>query len=156
MDSSEASNLQHHTFEVPERRAAPGVVIARVENLIASLLDDLIEGQELYPPVPVSIKLGATSSSHLRSTEAAQPGQPATTSSVSFPGKSHQQSRKIGKYVRLGSEYSCSGTWSTYQGQCNIARLLKILQLSHAALVTGTIVTKRLDAGVAHNSRSMC
>ncbi|KAM0561587.1 hypothetical protein ACHAPJ_002755 [Fusarium lateritium] len=81
-----------------------GTVVARIEGILAQIIDALSAGQEL------SIAFSTRRSS--RRDANAQPEQ------VHFPGRNQQEAVKF-------------------------ARILLILQLSHDALVSGTILTKR-------------
>ncbi|KAK7432420.1 endodeoxyribonuclease [Neonectria magnoliae] len=98
-----------------------GSVVTRIETILEAIADSLAACQEL------SIALSRRGS-HRRASE-------NRLEHVCFPGRTVQEARKFGKFFfqsRILSHLIV-----------HPARILLILQLSHDALVSGTILTKR-------------
>ncbi|CAG8972767.1 hypothetical protein HYALB_00006859 [Hymenoscyphus albidus] len=96
-------------------RSTPGAVISRIEHIFEDITDCLLEGgKELV--IPFKSRHGNRSQTeHRRGTEGSSTSE---TRLVTFPNKSPRETRRF-------------------------AILLRILELSHEALVTGIVTTKR-------------
>lgn len=95
-----------------------GTVVARIESILSQIIDSVSACQEL--------SIAFTPRRPARSR-----GQP---DEVRFPGRNQQEAVKFGRIARR----LCDTPAET-----SAARILLILQLSHDALVSGTILTKR-------------
>lgn len=98
-----------------------GSVVARIETILEAIADSLAACQQL------SIALSRRGS-HRRASE-------TRLEHVCFPGRTVQEARKFGKFFATSQ--------ILHDLIVHSARILLILQLSHDALVSGTILTKR-------------
>ncbi|KAK7415688.1 endodeoxyribonuclease [Neonectria punicea] len=110
-----------NTTTIHDLGAVVGSVVTRIETILEAIADSLAACQEL------SIALSRRGS-HRRASE-------PHLENVCFPGRTVQEARKFGKFF----------FWSRILNHLTVhsARILLILQLSHDALVSGTILTKR-------------
>jgi meiotic recombination protein SPO11 len=105
--------------------------LSLIENLLESIVDAISNGEELVIPYASvrSLQDGAVQSSNRRD---ARP-----VDYVRFPGRTVQEVKKFGTIVSKAGVLSCSH-------RCLFAEaLFRIIELSHEALLSGHLITKR-------------
>lgn len=113
----------------------PGAVISKIEDIFESLVDCILdEKKELVIRLKCRAKLGPQV---LHSGSGTVKSTPTTKErTISFPSKTPQEAWK---FSRLKSGIGMVSAYS------RTAALLRILELSHEALVNGVVITKRFD-----------
>ncbi|KAI9149479.1 Meiotic recombination protein rec12 [Paramyrothecium foliicola] len=104
-----------------------GSIIARIECILESVLDNLSQACE------AGIELKSRRTLRKRVSQ----GSTLSSNHVCFPGKNQQEARKFGR------RNVCDQARFLLTFRLHLARILLILQLSHDALVSGTVLTKR-------------
>jgi meiotic recombination protein SPO11 len=137
------SSLQDHTDSQDSLQGArrninlqAGEVITKIEDIFESLLDCIINEKKC---LVLHIKSRARNGRHTidAATGAIRNAGNVETKEITFPGKTQKETWKFGKCF--------SGSIKGWQILILnlIAALLRILELSHEALVTGIVTTKR-------------
>lgn len=124
----------HHSLELdPELAVQPSAavaVITRIEDILEAVVDGITEAKE------VRIELKSAKNIHRR--VGRDPSR--FRDYVRFPGSNVQEARKFGTPLNDAKPYKIIVTALIWI----VARVVLILQLSHDALVSGTVLTKRL------------
>lgn len=112
-----------------------GTVVSRIEGILEAVTDSL-QARE-----PLSIDFRSRRNSDRSPSERRE-------ERIQFPGRTVQEARKFGTMA-----------WDVLQcfANCFAARVLLILQLSHDAVVSGTVLTKRYGSipSTCHHQRFM-
>ncbi|KAF5131075.1 Meiotic recombination protein rec12 [Metarhizium anisopliae] len=113
-----------HVGSIPtEHLNYAGAAISRIESIFESVINNLLHNE------PMSIALGSRRSLRRRQSHVA-------LRQIQFPGRSAQEAQ------RFGIQTLRNKMWLAHDSS-SLARVLLILQLSHDALVSGTVLTKR-------------
>lgn len=115
----------------PDQANHAGAVIAKIEAIFESMLEALSSNADQLS-VPY------------RSRTAERRSAVRRVGVITFPGRTLQEARKFGRFstiVNLPATSCCSD--ASYFSPC-LAQLLRIIQISREALVSGFLVTKRL------------
>lgn len=119
-------------------------LINRIESIFESIADCILaEGKELVIPLKSRQRQGGQVHDLLTGTIVDV--QDTVTRDITFPGKTPHEAWKFSKYLRcqrLPSRVNI--LYIAFILIDLVAALLRILELSHEALVSGTVTTKRL------------
>jgi len=116
----------------PITRNSPGAVISKIEDIFEAMTDCILdEKKELV----IQLKTRDRKTSRSDETEATKTRKKSENRTIRFPSKSPQEAWKFSRFeLRTGTSMGA---------YFDSAALLRILELSHEALVTGIVTTKR-------------
>lgn len=127
---------------LPQQHAADdqnNEVIARIEGIFETILDNLLEEDAAELSLPYRSRRARSLEDHAAASQTTEPGR------LRFPGKAPSEAKKFGRFCEAVASSLMSfliASRLTYRGKF-LACLLCILRVSHEALVSSNIITKR-------------